>query len=50
MQGEKVNMMHECMNVAHKEKNETLYTPPESTLSPPLSSNGKNKTKNPMGE
>jgi hypothetical protein len=51
MQGEKVNMMHECMNVARKEKMKpSINTPPESTLSPSLALNAKNKTKDPTGE
>jgi hypothetical protein len=48
MQGEKVNMMHECRT---QRKNKTLYQhSPKSTLSPPLASNAKNKTKDPTRE
>jgi hypothetical protein len=43
MQGEKINMMHESSTHG---KNETLYQHPlESTLSSPLASNAKKKTK-----
>jgi hypothetical protein len=39
------------MNVAHKEKTKSsINTPPESTLSPTLASNAKNKTKDLTGE
>jgi hypothetical protein len=48
MHSEKLNMMHECSTQGKTKPSKN--TPPESTLSPPLASNAKNKTKDLMGE
>jgi hypothetical protein len=48
MQGEKINMMHESST--HGKMKPSINTPPKSTLSPPLASNAKKKTKDLTGE
>jgi hypothetical protein len=48
MQDEKINMMHESST--HARTKPSINTPPESTLSPPLASNAKKKTKDLTGE